>query len=282
MSLNLKIQEGLQKIHSVHITPADGFYTTQQIVENLEAYADTTKDKVPFATVYCTDASYALYTRVGSTATIQLTLAGYEFADKCRKVVCKIKFSSTTGVRYNDTGIYPTEANSYGNYTYAPREKAKIKFVSDRIGTYHSAIPKKYSGILNNQWVDFANGEIPFTDLAVLTNATVDDHIVVYNSGSTYYIYRYVGESAPVFEIASGSNYRAMNSQKDFRHEISSALISSSGKQLNDVVAIGSTERTDAFPISAVIAATFDIKDANNTVLFAKNTDITDFVLPTT
>ena len=282
MSIGVKTANGDVKIHSVHVVPADGFYTTRQIVEALEVYADTGKDKVPFATMYCTDESYSLYTRVGSSATIQLTLAGYEFADKCRKVVCKIKYSSTTGVRYNDTGIYPTETNSYGNYTYAPREKAKIKFVSSKIATYHPAIPKNYPGIFNDQWVDFANGEIPFTDLAVLTNATTDDYIVVYNSGSAYYIYRYVGESAPVFEIASGSNYRAMNSQKDFRHDIKSALVTSDGRQLNDVVAIGSTERTDSFPISAVIAATFDIKDANDTVLFAKNADITDYVLPTT
>lgn len=281
MSIGVKTANGDVKIHSVHITPADGYYTTQQIVEALEANSDVNSNaNTPVATMYKTDETSSKYIRASSTS-ITLYLKGYSFNDKATKVNCSLFASGSMQLRKNDSGIFPVTTDTFGSGSISQGEKIKLKINSDKIGARHPAIVKKYPTIFNNQWIDFEDDEFNFTDLATLTDATVDDYIVVYNSGSTYYIYRYVGESAPVFEISSGSNYRAMNSQKDFRHTISS-LVSSSGVQLNDVVAINGSERTDSFPIANIIAATFDIKDANDTVLFAKNADITDYVLPTT
>ena len=282
MSIGVKTANGDVKIHSVHIKPADGYYTTQQIVEALEANSDVSSNaNTPVVTMYKTDETYSRYIRTSSTS-ITLYLKGYSFNNKATKVNCGLYVTGTMQLRKSNSGIFPVATDTFGSFNISQDEKIKLKINPDKIGTRHPAIAKKYPAIFNNQWIDYDDDEFNFTDLATLTNATTDDYIVVYKSGSTYYIYRYVGESAPVFEIASGSNYRAMNSQKDFRHEISAALVSSAGKQLNDVVTIGSTERTDSFPIANIIAATFDIKDANDTVLFAKNADITDYVLPTT
>ena len=282
MSLGVKTANGDVKIHSVHITPADGYYTTRQIVEALEANSDVNSNaNTPVVTMYKTDETYSRYIRTPSN-NITLVLKGYSFNDKATKVNCGLYATGTMQLRKSDSGIFPVSADSFGSTPILQREKIKLKINPDKIGTRHPAIVKKYPTIFNNQWIDFDDDEFNFTDLATLTNATTDDYIVVYNNGSTYYVYRYVGESAPVFEISSGSNYKAMNSQKDFRHDIASALVASAGRQLNDVVAISGSERTDAFTIANIIAATFDIKDANDTVLFAKNADITDYVLPTT
>lgn len=282
MSIGVKTSNGDVKIHSVHIKPTDGYYTTQQIVEALEANSDVSSNaNTPVVTMYKTDETSSKYIRTSSTS-ISLYLKGYSFNDKATKVNCGLYVTGTMQLRKSDSGIFPVTSDTFGSTSILQDEKIKLKINSDKIGKRHPAIAKKYQTIFNNQWIDFEDDEFNFTDLATLTNATTDDYIVVYNSGSTYYIYRYVGESAPVFEIASGSNYRAMNSKKDFRHDISSALVASAGRQLNDVVAISGSERTDSFPIANVIAATFDIKDANDTVLFAKNADITDYVLPTT
>lgn len=282
MSIGIKTATGDVKIHSVHVTPADGYYTTQQIVEALEANSDVSSNaNTPVVTMYKTDETYSKYIRTSSNG-ITLYLKGYSFNDKATKVNCGLYVTGTMQLRKSDSGIFPITTDTFGSTSILQGEKIKLKINPDKIGTRHPAIVKKYPTIFNNQWIDFEDDKFNFTDLATLTNATTDDYVVVYNSGSTYYIYRYVGESAPVFEIASGSNYRAMNSQKDFRHDISGALVASSGKQLNDVAAINGTERNDTFPIASIIAATFDIKDANDTVLFAKNADITDYVLPTT
>lgn len=282
MSLGVKTATGDVKIHSVHIKPADGYYTTQQIVEALEANSDVSSNaNTPVFTMYKTDETYSRYIRTSSN-NITLVLKGYSFNDKATKVNCGLFASGTMQLRKSDSGIFPVTTDTFGSTSITQYEKEKLKINSDKIGARHPAIAKKYPTIFNNQWIEFDDDEFNFTDLATLSNATTDDYIVVYNNGSAYYIYRYVGESDPVFEIASGSNYRAMNSQKDFRHDIGGALVSSGGRQLNDMVAINGSERTDSFPIANIIAATFDIKDANDTVLFAKNADITDYVLPTT
>lgn len=279
MSVGIKTATGDVKIHSVRVVPADGYYTTRQIVEALEQYSDTNTTNVPLQTIYKTDGTFAKYIRCNTF--VSQYLNGYSFNDKATKVHCRIYGSSTVTIR-NCTGIYPTSTGSFGSFISTPGAYEKIKYNPNKLGYKHPAIAKKYPGIFSGQWTDFEDSEFNFTDLAVLANATTDDYIVVHKSGSIYSIYRYVGESAPVFEIASGSNYKAMNSQKDFRHGISSYLVSSSGKQLSAVVTIGSTENTDSFNIENIVAATFDIKDANDTVLFAKNADITDYVLPTT
>jgi hypothetical protein len=281
VSLGVKTANGDVKIHSVHIKPTDGYYTTQQIVEALEANSDMSSNaNTPVVTMYKTDETYSRYIRTSSSAS--LYLKGYSFNDKATKVNCGLYETGSIQLRKSDSGIFPVATDAFGSFNISQGEKIKLKINPDKISTRHPAIVKKYPTIFNNQWIDFENDEFNFTDLATLTDATIDDYLVVYNSGSTYYVYRYVGESAPVFEISSGSNYKAMNSQKDFRHDIASTLVTSAGRQLNDVVAINGSERTDAFPIANVIAATFDIKDANDTVLFAKNADITDYVLPTT
>jgi hypothetical protein len=282
VSLGVKTANGDVKIYSVHIKPTDGYYTTQQIVEALEANSDISSNaNTPVATMYKTDETYSRYIRSFSSAS--LLLKGYSFNDKATKVNCGLYMTGGSfPIRKSDSGIFPVATDSFGDFHIRQGEKMKLKINSDKIGTRHPAIVKKYPTIFDNQWIDFENDEFNFTDLATLTDATIDDYIIVYKNGSTYYVYRYVGESAPIFEISSGSNYRAMNSQKDFRHDIASALVMSTGRKLNDVVTINSSEGTDAFPIANVIAATFDIKDANDMVLFAKNADITDYVLPTT
>ena len=95
MSINLKIQEGLQKIHSVHVTPADGYYTTQQIVEALEANSDVSANaNIPLATMYKTDETYSMYIRTSSTS-IMLYLKGYSFNDKATKVNCSLYVTGT-------------------------------------------------------------------------------------------------------------------------------------------------------------------------------------------
>lgn len=257
-----------------------GGFSLREIVEALETTADVQQSNVPAYTHYKTDGSCARYVRTGSTSSLTAQIKALSYADGFKKVQGSLYVSGgTQPLRVNESGIFPAGTDSFGGITTAPAEKMCMKINPERFGTIHPAFAAKYTGCMDGEWFAFEDGAYRFTDLFELTGATAADYIVICDiSGSGKYAYLYTGATPPVFEAKSGGKYGAAGSQTDSRYDLGALVSSGGSKYYSAVQGVSCSSRTDSFLLASIVRATFDLKDAEGNILFAKNAEITDFV----
>ena len=283
MSIGVKTANGDVKIHSVHVVPADGYYTTRQIVENLEQYSDSQQNLVPAFTRYAPDGSYALYGRCTTSSSHKLCLAPSSFLNGYKNVESSIAFTASSTVVYtraaNNSGVYPISTANVSKFTISNTRDTYMRLFSEKISECHPAFLEKFPNCLNGNWFMHPTDSktYKFSDLFAIANATSDDYIVTVNG----YIYRISNATEPI-AMHSGNNI-VLTGESIKRFSISSSSLIDN-KYYSDIQSLTTSTSVSSISVTpqSILNTTFDIYDTSEELVVEKNADITDFVKPTT
>lgn len=285
MSLGVKTANGDVKIHSVHVVPADGYMSYHDIAEGIELNSTTNASYIPYL-IHLKDVNGvkdAVYFRSSPDYKNSLQLVAKEFVNSV-KIRCSVylrNVGTSFETRSNSLpSLYPnTENTRYNGIECTTNEGSELKLYRENINNIHPAILNKY-GSYGNNWIPYNDMVVPFTDVFVLNGLLATDNVIFVHWPSGYWIIPF-RDYVPTFEYVSGSGadaeYRVIGNPNVTSYKMGTSPVGNNAIY-SDKYAFNSGTTTFTVAVDDFLASTFDIKLSDNTVLYAKNADTTDFV----
>ena len=281
MSIGVKTANGDVKIHSVHVVPADGYTSDHGVMENIwnndYGYTGTAEYKNCLVE-YTTSGNKADYVNSANPINLGLKLTEID-STEAPKILTTIAPTSNNGSyrRYNNTsGIYPNKRETI--YSYAIQYSTGGEFILNQsaFGTVHPAIVDK--PITSNVWLTKIKDLFlyDFHSLITLTGYTFTggEKLILITDSYNYTLW--IIPDGTTFTLTNDS-LRPSNSLRKWDMSKSSYF----GNNIRTAkvnIAINSNTWTATIAVSSILAATFDIKLTDETLVYSKNADVSDFV----
>lgn len=281
MSIGVKTANGDVKIHSVHVVPADGYTSDHGVMENIwnndYGYTGTAEYKNCLVE-HTTSGNKADYVNSANTINLGLKLTEID-STEAPKILTTIAPTSNNGSyrRYNNTsGIYPNKRETI--YSYAIQYSTGGEFILNQSAfkTIHPAIVDK--PITSNVWLTKIKDLFlyDFHSLIALTGYTFtgEEKLILITDSYNYTLC--IIPDGTTFTLTNDSlrpsnSLRKWDMSKNsyFGNNIRTAKVN---------IAINSNTWTTTIAVSSILAATFDIKLTDETLVYSKNADVSDFV----
>lgn len=281
MSIGVKTATGDVKIHSVHVVPADGYTSEHDIMENIWANDYGYSGSVEYKNClieHAVSGNKADYVNTSNTINLGLKLTEIDSAE-APKILTTITPTSNNGSyrRYNNTsGIYPNKRETIYSYTMQHSTSGEFILNQSAFGTIHPAIVDK--NIPNNTWATKTKDLFlyDFHSLITLTGYTFtgEEKLILINDGSNYTLW--IIPDGTTFTLTNGSLHPSNSLRK---WDVSkSSYFGNNIRTAKFNIAINSNTWTATIVVSSILAATFDIKLTDETLVYSKNADVSDFV----
>lgn len=284
MSIGVKTANGDVKIHSVHVVPADGYTSDHDIMENIwnndYGYTNTSIEYKNCLIEHIVSGNNADYVNTANTIDLGLKLAEID-STGAPKILTVIAPTSNSGCyrRYNNTtGIYPNKRETIYSYTIQHSTGGEFLLNQSAFRTIHPAIVDKQ--IPNNVWITKIKDLFlyDFHSLITLTGYTFtgEEKLILINENSSYILL--LIPDGTTFTLNNDSlipsnslRYWDVSKSSYFGNTIRTAKV-------NIAIKSQSQAWKSAITVSHILASTFDIKLTDETIVYSKNADVSDFV----
>ena len=289
MSMNLKTQNGLQPIHSVHIIPADGYTSEHDIMESIwkndYGYTGSIAYKNCLIEHFTSGNKTGYIINSANTINLGLKLVEIDSAT-APKILIDIAPTSNNGcyLRYNNmAGIYPNKRDAINSYLMPYSTGGEFIINQSAFGTIHPAIVNK--NIQNNAWLPKTKDLFlyDFYELITLTGYTFtgEEKLILAISIDSSYYNLWIIPDDTTFTIDSTIMENMLKPNKSLRKwELSKSSYFGNNIRTGKITIniYGGGYMSTMIPISTILASTFDIKLTDETLVYSKNADVSDFV----
>lgn len=283
MSIGVKTATGDVKIHSVHVVPADGYTSNHDIMENIWANDYGYSGSAEYKNVVIENRASSgkiNYVNIGGTIDLGLKLLDID-STEVPKILTSIAATSSSNIyrRYNtiDGGMYPNKREY--DYTQTIQYSTDDEFIINQSAfrNIHPAIVNK--NIPSNKWTRKTKNMFLYDFYTVfgLTNYTFtgEEKLILVNDNSAYRLWVIPNDTTftltnNVITPSKSLTGWSMTKSSYFRSSVvrtSKVNISYSASTYNPTIAV-----------SSILASTFDIKLTDETIVYSKNANVSDFV----
>ena len=259
--------------------------TEQEILDTVKTlYKDVlplARDSARVAAAYSAGSGAAEYLLRSQTSTSNYIPAVYlngtptDDTYKRLSVTSAIESSSTTAVNkyYKSTGgIYPDSVVQERVLLNGKKVILNREVFELNSNVIHPAFTAIYSPV-TDAWFDVHETDtVKFCDMCTLSGASSADNIAVIYGNNNIYAVDF-GSAVPTF--SGTSTYTIPGSPSFYRLSLSTNF---GNKKAKATISAVSSKPFTSFSADDIRAATFDMYDSGNSLIFAKNADISDYV----